>query len=110
MTDQEIIRLLGGVTSVARLLCIKPPSVHRWLTAGIPDNRLRDLAGEIERLSGGRFTRRERWPDKYSFYWPELAGKTRAPRCAVKRLPAAQAAPAAVACIADISAGDAKAV
>ena len=102
MTDQEIIRLLGGVTSVARLLCIKPPSVHRWLAAGIPDSRLRDLAGEIERLSDGRFTRRERWPDKYSFYWPELAGKARAPRCAVKRLPSAQSAPLVVACPPDI--------
>lgn len=73
MTDQEIIQLLGGVTSVARMLEIKPPSVHAWLMDGIPEGRLRDLAGQIEIKSGGRFSRRERWPEKYAFYWPELA-------------------------------------
>lgn len=73
MTDAEIIELLGGVTAVARMLDIKPPSVHAWLHEGIPEGRLRDLAGQVEILSGGRFTRRGRWPDKYAFYWPELA-------------------------------------
>jgi DNA-binding transcriptional regulator YdaS (Cro superfamily) len=75
MNDAEIIKLLGGPTQVARLLCIKPPSVHAWLESGIPDGRLVELGAEIERLSGGRFLRRERWPDKYTFYWPELARK-----------------------------------
>lgn len=73
MTDREIIELLGGVTSVARMLEIKPPSVHEWLNTGIPDARLRELAGQIEFKSEGRFTRRSRWPEKYAFYWPELA-------------------------------------
>ena len=73
MTDTEIIHLLGGVTSVARMLEIKPPSVHAWLEVGIPEGRLRDLAGQIELKSAGRFTRRERWPEKFAFYWPELA-------------------------------------
>ncbi|MGH8758083.1 MAG: Cro/CI family transcriptional regulator [Burkholderiales bacterium] len=73
MTDSEIIELLGGVTAVARMLGIKPPSVHNWLTDGIPEGRLRELAGQIELRSGGRFSRRERWPDKFAFYWPELA-------------------------------------
>lgn len=73
MTDPEIIHLLGGVNAVARMLDIKPPSVSDWLKEGIPDGRLRDLAGQIELKSEGRFTRRDRWPDKYAFYWPELA-------------------------------------
>lgn len=73
MTDQEIIQVLGGVTSVARMLDIKPPSVSGWLEEGIPESRLRELAGQLEIKSDGRFSRRERWPDKYSFYWPELA-------------------------------------
>ena len=73
MTAPEIIQLLGGVTSVARMLEIKPPSVHAWLDDGIPDGRLRELAGQIEIRSEGRFSRREQWPDKYAFYWPELA-------------------------------------
>lgn len=73
MTDTEIIELLGGITSVARMLEIKPPSVHAWLEDGIPESRLRELAGQIELKSDGRFSRRERWPEKFSFYWPELA-------------------------------------
>jgi len=73
MTDPEIIHLLGGVTAVARMLEIKPPSVHAWIEDGIPEARLRELAGQIEIKSGGRFTRRERWPEKFAFYWPELA-------------------------------------
>ena len=73
MTDTEIINLLGGITSVARMLEIKPPSVHAWLEDGIPEGRLRELAGQIEIKSEGRFSRRERWPEKYAFYWPELA-------------------------------------
>lgn len=73
MTDHEIIQLLGGVTSVARMLSIKPPSVHAWLVDGIPEGRLRELAAQIEIKSNGRFTRRDRWPDKFAFYWPELA-------------------------------------
>ena len=73
MTDPEIIQLLGGVNAVARMLDIKPPSVSDWLKDGIPEGRLRDLAGQIEIKSDGKFSRRERWPDKYAFYWPELA-------------------------------------
>lgn len=80
MTDTEIIQLLGGVTSVARMLEIKPPSVHAWLEDGIPEGRLRELAGQIEIKSEGRFTRRERWPDKFAFYWPELATTHQAPQ------------------------------
>lgn len=80
MSDHEIIDLLGGVTAVARMLDIKPPSVHAWLESGIPDGRLRDLAGQIELKSGGRFSRRERWPEKFAFYWPELAQAPAIPR------------------------------
>jgi hypothetical protein len=73
MNDSEIIQLLGGVTAVARMLDIKPPSVHAWLETGIPEGRLRDLAAQIEIKSHGQFTRRARWPEKFAFYWPELA-------------------------------------
>lgn len=72
-SDTEIIQTLGGITAVARLLGIRPPSVHGWLSAGIPDHRLRELAGELERVTAGKFNRKERWPEKHAFYWPELA-------------------------------------
>lgn len=84
MTDQEIIQCLGGVTAVARMLGIKPPSVQGWLESGIPEGRLRDLAGQIELKSDGRFTRRGRWPDMYGFYWPELAQQAGATTDAVQ--------------------------
>jgi DNA-binding transcriptional regulator YdaS (Cro superfamily) len=90
MNDVEIIKLLGGVTQVARLLSIKPPSVHGWIERGIPDGRLVELGAEIERLSGGKFSRRARWPDKYIFYWPELAtSATSTRRTTAKQKPAA---------------------
>lgn len=73
MTATEIIQALGGVTAVARLLGIKPPSVHSWMVDGIPESRLIALAGQIELKTEGRFSRRERWPDKYGIFWPELA-------------------------------------
>lgn len=75
MTDFEIIDVLGGQAAVARMCGIKPPSVNEWLTGGkgIPEGRLRELAPQIEMRAGGRFSRRERWPEKYLFYWPELA-------------------------------------
>ena len=40
---------------------------------GIPESRLIALAGQIELKTEGRFSRRERWPDKYGIFWPELA-------------------------------------
>jgi len=73
LTDPEIIKILGGVTSVARMLDIKPPSVHAWLESGIPSSRLLELASQIELKSEGRFSRRERWPNTFAFYWPELS-------------------------------------
>lgn len=76
MTATEIIQLLGGVTAVARLLGIKPPSVHAWMVDGIPEARLIELAGQLEIKSGRRFTRKGRWPDRYGVIWPELATDT----------------------------------
>ena len=73
ITDSEIIQLLGGPTSVARCLGIKPPSVQGWLDTGIPEGRLIELAAQIEVKSNGRFTRISRWPDRYTAIWPELA-------------------------------------
>ena len=96
MTDIEIIQVLGGVTEVARMLRIKPPSVHEWLTGGIPEGRLRELAAQIEIKSAGRFTRRARWPDNFAFYWPELAAQAPSvPRGAVE-VAASQLAPQGV--------------
>lgn len=39
-TASEIIARLGGVTAVARMFRIKPPSACQWRTAGIPAARM----------------------------------------------------------------------
>lgn len=76
LTSSEIIQSLGGVTAVARILGVKPPSVHAWIKDGIPEGRLIELAATIEAKSDGRFSRIARWPDTYARIWPELAGPT----------------------------------
>lgn len=90
MTDAEIIDLLGGVTAVARMLGIRPPSVHAWLKDGIPETRLRELAGQVELKSAGRFSRRKRWPDRFGFYWPELIDANHPCPPAIDQQPAAK--------------------
>ena len=79
LTHAQIIELLDGPTAVARLLNIKPPSVHAWITDGIPEPRLIALAAQIELKSGGQFSRKRRWPDKFHIFWPELIDKDGAP-------------------------------
>ena len=80
MNDKQIIDLLGGPTSVARMLGIKTPSVHGWVVdgKGIPEGRLITLAATIEKKSNGAFSRKERWPKTYSQIWPELADQASA--------------------------------
>lgn len=73
MTETEIIRMLGGVTTVAKMLGIKPPSVQGWLKTGIPEGRLIELASEIEHRSKGAFTRQQLRPTDWQRIWPELA-------------------------------------
>lgn len=73
ITDREIIDLLGGPAAVARRVGCKTPSVSGWLTDGIPEGRLIELAAEIERRAPGRFSRRERWPLRCAEIWPDLA-------------------------------------
>lgn len=94
MTDTDIIKLLGGITAVAKIAGVKPPSVHAWTTKGIPEGQLVMLAARVERLAPDRFSRRDRWPDTWAEIWPELAqpdavGNAAAPA----QQPAQEAAP-----------------
>ena len=76
MTPSEIIDTLGGTTAVAKLLNVKPPSVHAWRTGGIPDDKLIRLATALERATEGTatpITRRDLRPDDWAQIWPELA-------------------------------------
>ena len=72
ITDREIIELLGGPAAVARRVGCKTPSVSGWLSDGIPEGRLIELAAEIERRAPDRFSRRARWPLRCAEIWPDL--------------------------------------
>lgn len=71
MNSSEMIDKLGGTTVVAKMLNVKPPSVHGWRAGGIPDDKLIRLAPILERE--GVVTRRELFPDDWASIWPELA-------------------------------------
>ena len=74
-THSELIDLLGGTTAVARMLGIKPPSVHDWRRKGIPDDKLIRMAVALERATGGAVSRRDLRPEDWAQIWPELADR-----------------------------------
>ena len=73
LTSSNIIDALGGVTIVAKMVNIKPPSVHYWRAHGIPEDKLIRLAPAIEKL--GLATRKELRPNDWQALWPELKRK-----------------------------------
>lgn len=72
-----VIDALGGTTAVARLLGIKPPSVHGWRETGIPETRVIQLGAQIEAAMG--IPRWELVPHQWHRIWPELVGAEGAP-------------------------------
>lgn len=74
LSANDLIDKLGGPTAVAKLLNIKPPSVHAWRAGGIPDDKLIRLAPTCEKM--GIATRRELRPNDWHEIWPELANDT----------------------------------
>jgi DNA-binding transcriptional regulator YdaS (Cro superfamily) len=68
MNDVQLIKNLGGVNSVARLLGITPASVSGW--SAIPVDRKIRLAVIAEDM--GVCTRKELFPATYQDIWIEL--------------------------------------
>jgi hypothetical protein len=69
---KELIEKLDGVTAVAGIFSIKPPSVSEWYAKNdIPEGRLIILAVVAEQR--GIATRQQIFPTKYTQIWPELA-------------------------------------
>jgi DNA-binding transcriptional regulator YdaS (Cro superfamily) len=87
MTPSEMIDILGGTTAVAKLLNVKPPSVHGWRAAGIPDDKLIRLAPILEKATGGVVSRRDLRPDDWQSIWPELVDAPPPTRRATDPLP-----------------------
>jgi len=56
---------VGGVSQLAKILGIKPPSVAQWRKNGVPVQRVL----EIERITG--ISRRELRPKDWHLIWPE---------------------------------------
>ncbi len=75
MENIEIIQILGGTTKVARLCGVSVPAVSQWKDNGIPMDKLVFMAGELERLSNGKWTRQDNFPDNWKIIWPELRKK-----------------------------------
>lgn len=68
MNDSQLIKALGGVNAVAKLLGIQPPSVSGWKK--IPNDRKIRLAVIAEEQ--GISSRREIFPSSYQDIWIEL--------------------------------------
>ena len=71
MNDAQLIDKLGGVTAVARLLGITPPSVSGWKAIPLIKIRLAVIAEDL-----GLTTRKELFPDNYQDIWIELRPQT----------------------------------
>ena len=72
MDTNEIIDILGGTTKVAKLCNVTLPSVSQWRTNGIPQDRLIFVAASLEKLSGGKYTRKQMFPSTWQDIWVEL--------------------------------------
>ena len=75
----EIIDLLGGTAKVARLMGVRPPSVHEWRERGIPEDKMLRLAVPLEEQTCRRVRRWHLRPDDWHRIWPELIGTEGAP-------------------------------
>jgi hypothetical protein len=72
MENNEIINLLGGTSKVSRMCGVTAAAVCQWRKKGIPKDRLIFVAALIERLSEGKYTRKQMFPDSWQDIWIEL--------------------------------------
>lgn len=76
MTKHSPIRVaceaVGGISALARILGVKPPTVSQWAKSERPIPVERCFA--IERATNGVVTRRDLRPDDWQEIWPELKG------------------------------------
>lgn len=72
MENNEIINLLGGTSKVSRMCGVTAAAVCQWRKKGIPKDRLIFVAALIERLSEGKYTRKQMFPNSWQDIWIEL--------------------------------------
>lgn len=64
-------KAVGGLSKLAGMLGVSPPTVHEWTTGKRPVPVLRCVS--ISRATGGLVTLQELRPDDWHKIWPELA-------------------------------------
>ena len=64
-------QIVGGLTTLARMLGVSTPTVHEWKTLKRPVTASRCIA--IVRATNGNVTLQQLRPDDWQDYWPELA-------------------------------------
>ena len=64
-------QIVGGLTTLARMLGVSPPTVHEWKTHKRPVPASRCMS--IVRVTNGAVTLQELRPDDWANYWPEPA-------------------------------------
>lgn len=76
ITAEEVIKIFGGVSNVARFVGVKSPSVCGWREKNIvPDDKLIIMAPTIEAMTVNTdtpFTRKSMFPNNWQIIWPEL--------------------------------------
>lgn len=77
MSDKSPISIaceaVGGLSCLARILNVKPPTVSQWISHSRPIPVERCAA--IERATNGVVTRQQLRPNDWALIWPELAEK-----------------------------------
>lgn len=68
---ETAVQAVGGLTTLARMLGVSPPTVHEWKTQKRPVPASRCAA--IVRVTNGLVTLQQLRPDDWRDYWPELA-------------------------------------
>lgn len=79
--------MVGGLTSLAKLLGVSAPTVHEWKTNKRPVPVLRCVS--ISKATNGAVTLQDLRPDDWQKIWPELA-QAPANQVQVATQPAAQ--------------------
>lgn len=70
--------VLKSQANLARALGVKPPTVNEWIKERRPVPR--DFGPAIERLTDGRVTRKDIFPNQWMRWWPELAANESQPK------------------------------
>ena len=71
-----MIELLGGVKKVSKKFNISVQAVYKWQREDeIPADKLMMLAAMVEKESHGLVTRKDMFPNHWSWIWPELLQK-----------------------------------